>query len=617
MDRKTLRAEVDSFRVAEAGDRSVEDCFPAWYLKQVYGVSATTALQQTSDPCITGTTKGDGGLDGYHIEIESDGHLRLCLIQAKFTDSANQIAKGFKDLERSLQHVKAVIQGENTSTVENKIFVNLRRAIQTNLQADRGLLTEFELKVIHLSDLDPMVMRAHCRKAIDDLKEEFRSLFPDAQCKVELIGPSEISHTDVVRPSNDWFKLQMSVVPLNVTVGDRQVTMYSGIGKLAELVELYNLRRDDLFSKNVRYFLKGKRNEESGPSGKMRETLKGMCVSENGKTIEPELFAFLHNGVTIFARDVRIEQGSDAAQVREPFVLNGCQTIKTGFIFLCDSKIKSRIDLERWKRVKLPLRVITTRDEELIRQITVSNNRQNRMSASALHANDPEQVILAERFKRQGVFYQSQECAFTELEDTNPKLIASDYPNTNQGFVDIEDLARCLAAVAGEFDYAHSPARIFEYDAAYNRCFGQKRLRSIVFLTFLRNVHEVLSTILKKDLGLEGNGTGPKPSKLTFYAMCLLMRYIAKYRNRMSCIIMEYGGAITVRKDQLRAKIASELDGYHSGIKGQLKEKFLSLNDSRADSLKQAFQRAESALNLRASVDPFEAFQNLDEGELE
>jgi hypothetical protein len=245
----------------------------------------------------------------------------------------------------------------------------------------------------------------------------------------------------------------------------------------------------------------------------------------------------------------------------------------------------------------------------LIRQITVSNNRQNQIAASALHANDPVQVQLAERFKQHGVFYQRQEGAFAELEESSPALLETEYPQTNGGYVDMEDLARCLAAIAGELDFAHSPGRIFEYDAAYERCFSQRRLRSIVFLTFLQNVHNVLSLVLKKDLGLTRSGNGLRPSRLTYYVMCLLMRHLAKERKRS--LVIEHGTAIS--RGSLRSEIAKVLDNYHSGIKRALQEKFLEIDDTRSESLKDAFRRAEVSLRLKANIDPFEEFADLDE----
>ncbi len=75
--------------------------------------------------------------------------------------------------------------------------------------------------------------------------------------------------------------------------------MHTPIGRLADLVELYRTRRDHLFSKNVRYYLHSKRNTEKGPAGKMRETLKHICID---KTLPPEQFALFHNGVTIYAQ---------------------------------------------------------------------------------------------------------------------------------------------------------------------------------------------------------------------------------------------------------------------------------------------------------------------------
>jgi AIPR protein len=246
----------------------------------------------------------------------------------------------------------------------------------------------------------------------------------------------------------------------------------------------------------------------------------------------------------------------------------------------------------------------------LIRQITVSNNRQNQISASALRANDPDQVKLASRFKKNGIFYERQEGAFAELEEVDPNSIESDYPNTSQGYVEIESLARCLSACAGDFDYAHSPGKIFESEEPYHRCFGAKRLRSIVFLTFLQNLHEVVPLVLKKDLGLITDGSGPRPSRLTYFAMCLLVRYLAK--NKDYEFVKEYGGAI-VWPYEWRNAIAKLMGGHHSGIRGELKNKFQTLEDSRSQSLKGAFKQAESSLSLKGNIDPFDVFAHLDE----
>jgi hypothetical protein len=612
MNAKFIREEVEAFRIKDAPDHAPEDCFPAWFLQQTYGIGAVQALMQSSDPAIVGKSKSDGGLDAYHLEPQVEGRFKILLVQAKYTESVSQIGKGFKDLERCLPHVENVLKGLGSAEVQNKLYANLRAAVQRSQEnlKDLGRL-DFHLKVIHLCEQDPMIIRANCRKAIDDLKEEFGTRFPEAQCTVEPVGPAQISGTDIVRPGDDWFSLHLSSVRIEVPHGDRQVRMYLGVGRLGELVNLYKQRRDDLFSKNVRYFLRSKKNTETGPSGRIRESLRELCVSPPEVSSPPEMFAFYHNGITLYARDLRLQEQNDTAEVREPFVLNGCQTIKTGYYFRYDTKLAKRIDEVRWDRIAVPLRIITTKDEELIRQITIGNNRQNQISPSALRANDPVQVTLADRFRRRGIFYQRQEGAFEELEETNPAVIEADYPNTHGGYVDVVHLARSLAATAGDLDLAHSPSHIFEPDLSYQKCFSVKRLSSIVLLTFLQNLNDVLSVILKKDLSLEWEGDGPRPARLMYYAMCLLMRYLAKTQE--AALVLEYGDAIYGKGYAFRQEVVKRLDNWHSGIKGVLKERFMGLEDARAESLKAAFQKAENVLRLKGStIDPFETFKELD-----
>jgi hypothetical protein len=197
------------------------------------------------------------------------------------------------------------------------------------------------------------------------------------------------------------------------------------------------------------------------------------------------------------------------------------------------------------------------------------------------------------------------------LEDTNPEVIWELYENTAGRQVNIVDLARSIAASAGEISLARHPGDIFESDAAYKRIFSEKRLASITFLTFLQNLHDLLPLVLKKDLNLEQQGNGPRPGSLGYYVMCLLVRYLAKQKKYD--VVRDFGGRLWGRQEQFRSSVKSLLDNYHSRIKGVLKEKFLVLEDSRADSLRGVFMRAEASLRLRNDIDVFETFKDLDD----
>ena len=233
MNARQAREEVKAFGMSDAPDTAIEDCFPAWFLKHTYGISGVQAKMQSSDPALVGKTKGDAGLDAYHLETLGDGKFKIVLLQAKYTDSTQQIAKGFKDLERCLPRVENILKGVASPELENKIYVNLRAAVQQRLKNpanDSGL--DFELKVIHLSDQDQMIISANCRRVIEDLKEAFRTRFPEAQCTVELIGPPQMNGINIVRPGDDWFPIRLSAVPLDATFEEQPVKMYLGVGHL-------------------------------------------------------------------------------------------------------------------------------------------------------------------------------------------------------------------------------------------------------------------------------------------------------------------------------------------------------------------------------------------------
>jgi len=606
MNKNEVRFEVEKFRERTAYGDSNADCFPPWYLHQAYRISEIEAQNQSSEQSADeGGVRGyDFGLDAFYLD-RSESKTKLVVIQAKYSESLSYISKGFKDLERCLPQIQNQLAAVGSDVpIQNKVLVNLRSALN-RLDPEARKALDIELLVIHLCDADHEIIGSRTREARESLKEAAQESFPDRVCVIKDIGPREMGPQQEIAVSSPWIPLTLNSPALPpVKVGSAE--MYYGVGFLSELVDLYLQRRDALFSKNVRYFIKDKKNTEKGAAGKMKQTLRQICIESD---LDPEIFALYHNGVTVFAHD--IEPTESVIRVREPYVLNGCQTIKNAYLYLYNPRNRNRISEDKWKRILVPLRILCTKDDDLTRSVTINNNRQNAISYAALRANDPVQIQLEERFKKARIFYERQEGAYASLEDSNPEIIEEEYANTRGKLVNIVDLARSIAAAAGEIYYAKHPSDLFEIDAAYNRVFSGKRLASLVLLTFLQNLHDVISLVLKKDLDLEQDGKGPKPGSLGYYAMCLLLRHLAKQREYD--VIVEFGNSLWGRNEQFRGEVTLLLDNRHSGIKGALKEKFLTLEDSRADSLNGAFSRAEASLRLRNDIDVFEIFKNLDE----
>lgn len=213
------------------------------------------------------------------------------------------------------------------------------------------------------------------------------------------------------------------------------------------------------------------------------------------------------------------------------------------------------------------------------------------------------------------MFYVRQEGAFENIWAMQPELLEDEYENSQSGCVGIHDIARAIAATAGEISLAFHPNDLFESDAAYERCFNERtRLRSIVFLTFLQNLHDAIGLVLKKDLSLEPRQGGPKPSRFAYHAICLLTRHLAK--ERMHDFVVEWGGHLHFRDKDFREEIRRVLNSHGSGIRSEIARRLMTL--TAADTVTSAertaaFEKCKSALHLRDGIDPFEVFADLDE----
>ncbi len=600
MELRSVRSEIQGFRERTGNSPSIEHCFAPWYLHHHFKISESAALEQSSDG------NYDFGIDGFFIGSTTTSEpTELVLVQSKYSESLSTIAGGFRDFEKALQPLQYLLDGmESGVPIENKVLVNLRAALNRLPEEVRGRL-RLELHLTHLSLEDPNVFAQKTREKRTRLREAIENVLPERTVTIRDVGPAQMGHdnVEIVAPPNDY--AMRILAGGTVTCGNNARMLY-GIGRLADLVEIYKSRRDHLFSRNVRYFLRSRKNVEKGPAGRMRESLKRMCVERKA---DPELFALYHNGITIHA--VRFKTDGETARVYDPFVLNGCQTIKNAFLFRHDNNLRNRIDDSLWDRISVPVRIVESRDEPLVRAITLNNNRQNAIAFAALRANDPVQIRLEQRFKDAGVFYERQQGAFENLEATSPEALQDEYENTRGRAVEMVDLARAVAAVAGEVKLAQRPGELFESDAAYARCFDErKRCYSTTLLIFLQNLSDVIGVILKKDLGLSPAAGAPAPSRLKYFAICLFLRYLAK--SKMQDFVVDYGQSLCGRERGFRESVGRVLRSRKCGIRDELRRHFMRLSSSDASSLASAFEETQRALKLRDNIDPFASFVDLD-----
>jgi hypothetical protein len=188
---------------------------------------------------------------------------------------------------------------------------------------------------------------------------------------------------------------------------------------------------------------------------------------------DPGVFAFNHNGVTIFAEMI---EGSDGKyRVTEPRLLNGAQTVGSFNAFLNSHKDDAALNQagERLDAMRVMCKVITKSDQDFVTMVTICNNRQNPVEPWNLRANDMIQLQLASRFREElNLYYERQENAFEQFSD-----VELEEKGLRPGeAIELVRLAQTFLVTDGSIDKLSRMNEVFENDKSYEQVFSPSRL---------------------------------------------------------------------------------------------------------------------------------------------
>lgn len=492
-----VKASVKAFAVTNPVASTEPDSFAPWYLHKRFKSSPMDAAY--------GAPGGnhDYGIDAFYLE-QGKGTPTLHLIQAKYGPDKSKVRSAFAEFYRILEPLHCFLNGVPFDPgVLNPVVTNLAAKIDKlrNEQPEQAASLAITFVVIHLCEDERESIDSYCRSALEKLTEAIQTRFGDAFDDHAVDWLQELPDGyakggSLVVPKSTSFSVRFHGQAQPIQDG---VTHLSGFGYLADMVGLYQHFREALFARNVRYFLANK--AEKGPSKHIRDTLRRICVPSAKSKFEsiPEEFALYHNGITLYASSAKLSD--ETVELRDPSVINGCQTIKSAFMFRhADGSSSKQVVEDRWNAVAVPIRIVVTSDEALIRRITVGLNRQNVIRPAAFRSNDPEQIRLQQRFAEHGIYYERQERAFANEQASAPQRTQENYPNSPSAPITMEELAQAIASAAPKpaISVLSNIGDLFE-ETLYRQIFSEKRLEDIHRLVFLRNVF-ACSSYVAKDL---------------------------------------------------------------------------------------------------------------------
>lgn len=558
-----IHAQVSEYYKNNPIGRTAEDAFAAWWLSKNFQLSPLDANAR----CEGGSTAL--GLDGYHLEDGAKAST-LHLVRALMTDSRADIKAALGSFEKVMKEISPWLKGKTPDiTVENNALSRMLGALRDNPKAVRNLKVNFY--VLHMSEEPTEILWNAFQTAKAKFDSLCRSMLGAHHVVLQLLGPGAISPTlSGGHVPAEAQELAFETVQLST---NESVDYYVGIGRLADLVRLYENYGDQLFSKNVRAFLY--KSFEKGPARYMRETLRSICDKRISKSdrVPPYNFAIFHNGVTLYTLSAAIKKGR--VEIREPSILNGCQTVKNAYLFK-HNYLGDNIDEKGWEEIPVPLRIIVSSDEELIRNVTVSNNRQSAIRPSAFRSNDPIQLELGERFRGMKIFYERQEGAFDNMRKSDAMRLQQDFEHSAEGPLTMEELAQtgATAGIQPALSVATKISDLFE-DAQYKRVFSASHLANLELLVFLRNLMKVTSLVLRDIREESSKLEAMSSSSFRFPVVRILSRYIVKHEPNL---IHEYGQHVINRflpNHPLRAELKRLMRHQSTGLQQLLPELWL------------------------------------------
>ena len=144
--------------------------------------------------------------------------------------------------------------------------------------------------------------------------------------------------------------------------------------ELARLAD--SVQGDFVFDLNLRPFL--------GTVGKVNQEIDKTCTDVK----DSKLFWFLNNGVTMICDKVDVVKDADRPLIKlsNVQIVNGCQTTVT----LLNALKRNVLNDE----VSILVKILETKDVNLIGKITLTTNNQNKITSRDLKANDPTQILI-------------------------------------------------------------------------------------------------------------------------------------------------------------------------------------------------------------------------------
>ncbi len=414
--------------------RSESASFLNWFLENIYRLSDVDADDTICDE------RNDKGIDGIYVDDTAE---EIHFFQSKITQKDGRTL-GDSDLKAFFGSLNQFSKPESIDIVLNgNANQELKKIInRTNI---KNLVSDgYKVVGIFVTNQDQDNNCIEYLKHVSGI-----TVYDRERIVVDYID------FDVDEGVKGKFDFDISYAGcLDVSIDDAtRIFMFPATAR--ELIKLSGIDDTSLFKQNVRLTLGNTSVNKS-------------IASSISDSLEHKNFPLYHNGITILCRDARISANKNSLQIEDYVVVNGAQSIST---FYKNASLLSN-DL------RVFVKAISLRNDELARKITINSNNQNAIKARDLRSNHNIMLRLKAEFEKNFPTYSFEIKRGEEAEEGRVSL-------TN------EMAGRLLMAFdIGEPYSCHQIYKVF--DDKYSDIFGRPEVTASRII-FLKELYDVIS----------------------------------------------------------------------------------------------------------------------------
>ena len=432
------------------------DYFALLYLMQEFGLERDIAIEQVA------FGGNDYGVDGFHFDALK---RNFYLFQFKYSTSYEQFKPSFQRLTEF--GMERIFGARTQDQHQNQLLLQIKSGLLEN----EAIIDRVCIHFVFTGD----PAEAERSQVLDKLREnlEDKKYLIDQRFErpVTMVIEFRSARTRKVGSAAHLRKTHSYPIELDKTItraGPNGQMMTLGFIRLVDLAAMYREMGARFFERNIRAALA----EDKAVNRSIQQSIKSIVL--DGKE-DSKVFAFNHNGVTLFAEDLHHLNGT--IKITEPRVLNGAQTVTTVARFLKANEGNNKLveNKDVLNDLHVMCRIITDATPEFVTTVTINNNRQNPVDPWNLHANDMIQLELQDRFRDElGIYYERQEKAFQNLSDEE----LEEQQITEHRALELTRVARTFLISDGDIDKLTRFREVFEDDRIYGQVFSENRLKA-------------------------------------------------------------------------------------------------------------------------------------------